>query len=56
MNPVATCPNRQELESLVQGRMPFAEVELLAQHLESCNRCARPLTELIPKAWRHLQR
>ena len=39
MNPVAACPSRQEWESLIQGQVPFAQVEQLAQHLETCARC-----------------
>ncbi|MBY0522396.1 MAG: serine/threonine protein kinase [Gemmataceae bacterium] len=43
MNLVAACPNLQQLKSLVQGRLPFDEVEPMAQHVEWCRRCVHTI-------------
>jgi serine/threonine protein kinase/Leucine-rich repeat (LRR) protein len=46
MNPVSACPSRQDLEALVQGQMPFTQVDQLAQHLEKCAACAQTISGL----------
>ena len=46
MQQVASCPSRQDLERLLQGQMPFAQVEQLAQHLEKCDRCVKTVQTL----------
>lgn len=46
MNPVTACPSRQDLESLLQGQVGFAQAEQLAQHLETCPACVRTIQSL----------
>jgi Leucine-rich repeat (LRR) protein len=39
MTPEVACPNRDVLQRLLLGRLPPAEAERLAQHLEGCAYC-----------------
>jgi len=42
-----SCPDNQELHSYSQGKHSPAEVDLLADHIEECSRCAETLEQFM---------
>src|SRR5580704_11327077 len=40
------CPDSQTLESLLSGRLPYPQLERLAQHLEGCPDCSHRAASL----------
>jgi WD40 repeat protein/serine/threonine protein kinase len=46
MPQLSSCPDSSRLERLLNGALALAEVEELAQHLETCDRCADSARQL----------
>jgi tetratricopeptide (TPR) repeat protein len=46
MSANVSCPSIEDLHRLQCGRLPAAEVEVLARHLEACGQCAEALQSL----------
>jgi hypothetical protein len=46
MTAVTTCPDRQTLEQFALGRVSPEQFELLAEHVERCDRCVATLHAL----------
>jgi tetratricopeptide (TPR) repeat protein/predicted Ser/Thr protein kinase len=44
--PRIPCPDSQTLESLLSGRLPYPQLERLAQHLEGCSDCSHKAAQL----------
>lgn len=42
-----SCPDNQELQSYIEGKHSPAEVDLLADHIEECSRCADTLEQFM---------
>ncbi len=45
--PLATCPDRQTWDRLIDGRLPAEESRVLEDHLGSCQHCAASLSDTL---------